>query len=234
MTADSGSQITIWSIVSLLAGTIVSSIVAYLLQRGSFAEARRIKAQDKFEERKTMGLTLYHKMIRIASTLSILQTHFDEAFARAEAMKVKGQAWQIVVPIAHLAGQVKFKPEELTFLMLLDKDLFNDMGPFDDIHNTALDMFELYQIRRQALTDTLSAEMQGSLGSTTLTRDELARLAPKMAELNMLIDGMKQRVKQDSDEAWKLLANLQSSLNREFILNLRLERKPPSSTLPAL
>jgi hypothetical protein len=37
---DTGTQITIWSIVSLLAGTIISAVVSYLLQRSSFAEAR--------------------------------------------------------------------------------------------------------------------------------------------------------------------------------------------------
>ncbi len=74
MSTDAGNQITAWSIFSLLVGTIISSIVAYVLQRNSFAEARRLKAQDKLDERKALGLTLFHKMIRIASTLGILKS----------------------------------------------------------------------------------------------------------------------------------------------------------------
>ena len=37
--------------------------------------------------------------------------------------------------------------------MLLDRDLFNDMGPFDDIsiHNHLLDPSTLYRINRTAL-----------------------------------------------------------------------------------
>lgn len=67
MTGDAGNQITIWSIASLLAGTVVSAIVSYLLQRRSFSEAREQRAKDKFEARKTLGLTLFHKMMRITS-----------------------------------------------------------------------------------------------------------------------------------------------------------------------
>ena len=85
MPGDAGNQITAWSIVSLLAGTIISATVSYLLQRSSFAEARKQKAQEKFETRKTLGLNLFHKMIRIASMLGILRSSLDEAFARAKA-----------------------------------------------------------------------------------------------------------------------------------------------------
>ena len=94
MPGDAGNQITAWSIVSLLAGTIISATVSYLLQRSSFAEARKQKAQEKFETRKTLGLNLFHKMIRIASMLGILRSSLDEAFARAKADRVVGQHWR--------------------------------------------------------------------------------------------------------------------------------------------
>jgi hypothetical protein len=40
MTGDAGNQVTVWSIVSLLAGTVISAIVSYVLQRRSFSEAK--------------------------------------------------------------------------------------------------------------------------------------------------------------------------------------------------
>jgi hypothetical protein len=91
--------------------------------------------------------------------------------------------------------------EELTFLMLMDKDLFNDMGPFDDVHNNLLGVFGLHREKRLALTDILPAEMKGNIGTTSLTPSEMTKLAPKAAELNMLIEGMVQRGQQDSKEA---------------------------------
>lgn len=227
---DAGNQITIWSIVSLLAGTIISAIVSYLLQRSSFAEARRVKAQEKLEERKTLGLTLFHKMIRMTSTLQILkdgldEAFADEAFAHAKASNFTGQSWQFVMPVVNFLDKVKFTPEELTFLMLMDRNLFNDMGPFDDIHNNLLGVFELYRTKRSALTDILPAEMKGNLGTTGVTLTEMLKLAPKAAELDFLIEGMVQRTRQDSKEAWELLDRLQKSLNREFNLNLRIVLK---------
>jgi hypothetical protein len=222
---DAGNQITIWSIVSLLVGTIISAIVSYLLQRTSFAEARRVKAQEKLEERKTLGLTLLHKMIRMTSTLQILKDSLDEAFADAKANSITGQPWQFVMPVVNFLDRVKFTPEELTFLMLLDRNLFNDFGPFDDIHNNLLGVFELYRTKRSALTDILPAEMKGNLGTTGVSLNEILKLAPKAAELDFLIEGMVQRTRQDSKEAWELLDRLQKSLNKEFNLNLRIVPK---------
>jgi hypothetical protein len=151
MTGDAGNQVTVWSIVSLLAGTVISAIVSYVLQRRSFSEAKEQRAKDKFEARKTLGLTLFHKMMRITSTLETLKKTLDGAFARAKADKIDGQSWQIVMPVANLPSGVKFTPEEMTFLMLMDMTLFNDMGSCDDIQEGILDMFELYRTSARLL-----------------------------------------------------------------------------------
>lgn len=223
MPGDAGNQITVWSIVSLLAGTIISAIVSYLLQRRSFSEARQEKEKDKFEARKTLGLNLFHKMIRIASTLEILKRSLDESLANPE--NVDGQPWQIVMPLANFPNRVKFTPEELTFLMQTDMTLFNDMAPFDDIQDSLLGAFELYRTKRMALTDTLPANMSGSRGTTYLNEAGMKKIAPKAAELNSLIQGMNQRTQQDSKEAWELLEKLRNLLNKEFNLQLRSEQK---------
>lgn len=165
-------------------------------------------------------------MIRIASTLSILKQHLDEAFARAKAENVSGRPWQLVIPIATLPDRVKFTPEELTFMMLLDKDLFNDMGPFDDVHNTLLEAFQVYASKRTELTDMFPAEMKsGGLGTSTFTRDEMMRIAPRAAALDVLIEGMMKRCDQDSAEGWVLLQKLAAALNKEFNLKLVIEVK---------
>jgi hypothetical protein len=164
-------------------------------------------------------------MIRIASTLEILNRSLDEAFALAKAEKFDGQPWQIVMPLANFPNRVKFTPEELTFLMLMDMTLFNDMGPFDDIQDSLLGMFELYRTKRMALTDTLPAKMSGSRGTTDLNEAGMIKIAPKATELNSLIQGMIQRTQQDSKEAWELLEKLRNLLNKEFNLQLRLEQK---------
>jgi hypothetical protein len=225
MAADAGNQITAWSIVSLLAGTVISAIVSYLLQRNSFAEARLQKAEERFDQRKTLGLNLFHKMLRIASTLELLKKIMLEAYEKANKGSYDGNAWKYVLPLANLPNHVRFAPEEQTLLMLTDMNLFNDMGPFDEVHNSLIDAFAHYRLRRSELTDTLSAEMKGNVGTTTFTAAEMLKAAPKFAELNMLVDAMLARSQTDSAEAWTLIERLRTSLNNEFKLHLQLEPK---------
>jgi hypothetical protein len=225
MTGDAGNQITIWSIVSVLAGTVISGIISYVLQRKSFSEAREQRAKDKFEARKTVGLTLFHKMMRITSTLETLQKTLDNAFDRANADNMDCQPWQIVMPVANLPSVVKFTPEEKTFLMLIDMTLFNDMGSCDDIQEGLLNMFELYRTKRTAFTDTLPAKMSGMIGTTEFNEAEMLKVAPRMNELNNLITQMIQTTQLESKQAWELLEKLRQRLNKEFTLQLSTERK---------
>jgi len=227
MADDAGNQITIWSLVSLLAGTVISAIVSYLLQRSSFAEAKKQKEVDRIEERKALGLALFQKMIRMASTLEMLKQSLERSFARAEAQRIRGDPWQFVMPIASLPALVHFDPKELTSLMRLDMELFNLIGPFDDVHNTILETFALYRLERTALTSTLEAQIiDGNQGTTNVTEAEMRRIAPRAAALNVLIQAMVERTKLDSEDAWKLMRRLQEVLNREFKMSLNLERKP--------
>ncbi len=117
-------------------------------------------------------------------------------------------------------------------MMLLDNELFNDMGPFDDVHNSLLEAFELYGMKRAELTDTFPAEMMGGegagasrLGISTFTRDEMMKIAPKAATLDVLIEGIKNRCDEDSAQSWVLLQRLSAALNKAFSLKLAIELK---------
>jgi hypothetical protein len=146
----------------VLFGAAISAVVSYWLQRSSFAEARHQKEIDKREDRRTLGLNVLTKMIRIASTLELLKQSLDTAFARAKKDGITGRPWMIVMPLANFPGDVHFEPNELTEIMRLDLNLFNDLGPFDDVHNTLIGIFQLYRADRNALTSTISAENEGS------------------------------------------------------------------------
>jgi hypothetical protein len=222
--------ITWWAIASAFGGSIIggtiSAVVAFIIQHRSLKATKVQRAADKLEQRKALALTVLTKMIRIASTLEILKTSLDNAFKRAERDGIKTQPWMIVIPIATLPGKVHFESEELTEVMRLDFNLFNDLGPFDDVHNVLLDTFAIYRADRTALSDNFSADMVGNLGTTTLTPDDVKKYGPRMASLNTLVSGMIERTRVDSAEAWQILDRLQQALNKQYSLNLRLERKP--------
>jgi hypothetical protein len=218
-----------WSAVAgIIFGAAISATVSYLLQRNAFAEARRQKESDKRDERRALGLNLFTKMMRIASTIEILRRTLDDAFAHAKTEKVSAQPWALVVPLANLPGKIHFEPRELTEILRLDFALFNDIGPFDDLHNSLLNLFEMYRTDRNSLTSTMKAqEMVGAVGRADFTAEEMKLLQPKMVALDSLIAGMVERTRVDAKEAWTLLQRLQGALNKEYGLKLSLEIKPP-------
>jgi hypothetical protein len=220
------NEISWSSAAGVVFGAAIGATVSYLLQRNSFAEARRQKEADKREERRALGLNVFTKMIRIASTLELLRHTLDIAFSTAKAKGIKAPPWALVIPIANFPPRVHFEPKELTEIMRLDFELFNNIGPFDDVHNSVIDAFELYRTERNAITGTMKAEMSGNLGSTSFTAEEMRALAPRMAALDTLIDGMIKRTKIDAAEAWDLLQKLQAALNKEYNLKLTIERRP--------
>src|SRR6185295_2741728 len=140
-------------------------------------------------------------MVRIASTLEQLKQSLEQAFARAEKDGHQGPPWSFIIPLANFPGRVHFEPKELTEIMRLDFNLFNDLGPFDDVHNSLLDIFELYRTDRNTLTAAMPAEMMGGMrGSSTFTPEEMRKVGPKMAALDTVVAGMVQRTMVDSEE----------------------------------
>jgi hypothetical protein len=219
-------QISWSSAAGIIFGAGISATISYALQRNSFAEARRQKETDKRDERRVLGLNVLTKMIRISSNIIILKGTIESSFARAKADKLKSPPWAIVEPLANLPAKVHFEPKELTEVLRLDFQLFNDIGPFDDIHNALVDAFEMYRSERTALTSQMKADMTGVLGLTKLTQDEVRIFGPRMAGLDALIAQLLKRATIDGDEASQLLGKLQDVLNKEFDLKIRLEPKP--------
>ncbi|MGY0574082.1 hypothetical protein ACTGJ9_025885 [Bradyrhizobium sp. RDM12] len=202
--------------------------VSYFLQRNTFAETRRQKEADKRDERRALGLNFFTKMMWLASTIETLRRSLDGAFARARIEKVKAPPWALISPLANLPSKIHFEPKELTEILRLDFALFNDIGPFDDLHNSLLDIFEMYRVERNSLTSTMKGqEMVGALGRAEFTPEEMKLLQPKMVALDSLIVGMVERTRVDAKEAWTLLQRLQDVLNKEYGLKLSLEIKPP-------
>ena len=130
-----------WSnVAGIIFGATISAIVGYLLQRNSFAEARRQKEHDRFEVRKAQAYSLFFKIIRVQSTTVQLAKAVAESLAKAEADGLQGMLWQKIMPMGNMPPRVKFTSDEMALLLSLDSQLFNDLGPYDDIHNSLLDI----------------------------------------------------------------------------------------------
>ena len=133
--------------------------------------------------------------------------------------------FQIVVPTVPLPDRVHFSPDEIAWVLSVDNNLFNEIGPLDELHTSTVAIFDLYNTKRGQALDRLGAEMNGMLGTTTLTHDQKLWFEPRAAELNQLVAHMIQRSQRDAKEAWAAFDKLTAVVSKEFNMNLRFEKK---------
>jgi hypothetical protein len=219
-------QISWSSAGGVLLGAAISASVSFVLQRSSFTEARRQKDRDRREVRKAHALSLVFKMIRISSDLHNLGKAIVESLERAERDGFKGMPFQVVVPTIPLPDPVRFSPDEMAWVLSVDNDLFNEMGPLDELHTSTVAIFDLYNTKRDKLLEKLGAQMEGMIGTTFLTPEQKRWFDPRAVELNQLVEIMIQRSQRDAKEAWTAFDNLTAVVSKEFDMKLRFEKKP--------
>jgi hypothetical protein len=207
-------------------GAVVGGIIGYLLQRQSLAAAKIQHDSDRNDVRKAIGLSLVFKMIRISSDLNNLRKSVRESMERAARDGLQGMPFQIVVPIVPLPDPIKFSSEEMGLILSIDNKLFNELGPMDDLHNSTVAIFELYNTKRSAVLERLGAEMNGNVGTTMLTAEQKRWFDPRAVELNHLVETMSGRTERDTREALQALDHLSAAISKEFGINLRFERNP--------
>lgn len=218
-------QISWSSAGGVLFGAAISGTVSYVLQRSSFAEARRQKEKDRLETRKARGYALFFKMIRLTSDLHTLGKAVKDCLAEAEAAGFKGAAFQVVRPIVPLPDPVQFAPEEMALVLSIDSKLFNEMGALDELHKSTVALFDMYNTERTRIMERFGAKMEGGVGTTGLTEQEKNWLEPRAYQLNQLVDLMLQRTEEDGIDAWAALEKLHQVLEKNFDLKHKLERK---------
>ena len=165
-------------------------------------------------------------MIRISSNLNNLKKLVAESMLRARQDGLQGMSFQIVVPTVPLPEPIHFTAEEMGLVLSIDNQLFNELGPMDDLHNSTVAIFDLYNVKRNALFERLGAEMNGNIGTTMLTPEQKRWFDPRAVELNHLIEAMIGRTERDTREALQALDHLSATISREFGINLQFKRNP--------
>jgi hypothetical protein len=236
-TVATGPQdaITWWALISAFGGSLIggtiSTVIALVVQNRSFNAAKKQRDDDRHETRKAQAYSLFFKMVRIHSSIVLLGQGNSESLKSAGEKGLEGDLWRKILPHGNFPPPVKFTPEEMALVLSLDITLFNDLGPYDDIHNSFLDLFSEYARRRSALTEKFGAKMHGDTGTTSLTKEEYEWMAPRAHDLNGLAQAMLQRAEQDSKESRELLTRLHALFVKEFGLSPKLEFKPPANAI---
>jgi hypothetical protein len=229
--AEVSTVSTAWAVFSVIGGSLIgaaiSASVAFWTQKKNLDAAKAQRDSDRLENRKARAYSLFFKMIRIHSTIAIMDASFAKFIKEGKAKGFKA-LWQMILPLGNLPDRVKFTPDEMALLLSLDIDLFNDLGPYDEVHNSLIDIYETYGKRRSAVLEKFGADkMEGGTGSTTLSAVEVAWLTPRAYELNSLATDMVERAEHDRAESQRLLERIHALFVKEFGLNPKLEFREP-------
>ncbi|MET4173839.1 hypothetical protein ABIB99_004939 [Bradyrhizobium sp. LA6.1] len=236
MAVDGTSTITAWAVFSAIGGSLTGAVVGgtinYFLQRASRAEAKKQRDDDRLEVRRALAYSLLFKLIRVVSDLENLRKAVAESVEHATASGLKGALWQMVLPVANLPDAVDFSADEMALVLSLDDQTFNQIAALDKLHESTIAIFCSYGQQREALVQKFGASMQGSIGTTQLTKEDAEWLAPRAHMLNDLVVAMKQRTEVDAVEARDGLTSVHSLFVKELGIKKRLEFKKPSDASP--
>lgn len=187
-------------------------------------EAQR--AREALSHNQALAHSLLFKMMKIVSSLIALRNHVENSISNAADEGHKGKMWQVILPLANPPDRVTFSADEMAMLMSLHADdVFNTVMSQDDIHNNLIPVFELYATRRREATENFGAMMDGNLGTTELTYEQMALFAPREVELEMLAAAMRERANRDAKDALNAMHELHRALNEKLDLRLRLRLK---------
>jgi hypothetical protein len=230
--ADVSTVSTFWAVFSVVGGSIlggaISTVVAFVVQKRTIDAAKAQRDSDRLENRKARAYSLFFKMIRIHSTIASFDATFTD-FVQKGREKGMTTLWQMVLPLGNLPDRVKFTPDEMALLLSSDINLFNDLGPYDEVHNSLLDIYETYGTRRVAVLSKFGTdEMDGGTGTHTLSAEEVAWLTPRAYELNNLATGMIERAKHDRAESKALLERIHALFVKEYGFSPKLEFTEPA------
>jgi len=211
-----------------IAGAVVGGCIAAALQAVSLRAAAKERKQAALQHDQAEARSLLFKIIKLQSdfrnifhALSGMQTHAEE---RKMAFD-----WQTCVPLANLPREIEFSASEMSVLLKTkDNDLFNDVVSLDHIHSGIIQNLEMYRAKRQSLTDSLPAEMEGEIG-TIRGNDELRRwVEPKAVELNMLMNQIFNSLAEEQDSEMSLSVRMTKAFNDAYELGLTTQLKPLS------
>lgn len=214
------------AIVGALVGSIGGGSVTWLLQR----------AQDNRQSSERNGAlarSLVFKLLRIHSDFEGFRLDIVEAARNAEKNKL-AVGWQSLRGIANFPARVSFTADEMSYLLSLkDFELLNDVMTLDVVHSSTIGIFEKYAARRAELTDMLPANMTGSIGEVSLTAAQHSIVAPRAAELDLLVHDMKSRVDRDAAESRDALVRTNRAIKQTLGYSLTLEFDGPKGASAA-
>jgi hypothetical protein len=185
---------------STILGAVIAGVISWLLARRTSKETLQRDREQRRDEKLGLALQAHVKLKTIIDNLGTLLRMIERALANPPAPG--SRPWMCVEPIIGHRGEhaVEFTAAELAlFLEAQRGDLANDMQLLVRRNATAGVVLETYNARRADLKSKMPPPqmIQGTHGTTALTKDQAQTLAPDMVALDSLIDQLVPALRED-------------------------------------
>lgn len=206
-----------------IVGAVVGGLISLGIQMIALSATKKERELERKNISASQGRSLLFKVMRIHSDLDGLFHHIEDSFSAARP-EVHHEPFTFVLPLANFPEYVHFNESEISLVMTFKNDnLLNSLMSLDVIHNSLIETFRTYNAMRSELTRNMPAEMSGNVGTTTLTREAMLALRPKMVEANMLLTSIRARAKLDYDESQSTLIVLHRDLAKHLSFTGKLD-----------
>ena len=173
--------------------------------------ARDVARRDAVAHDRSVALKLVVKSKLLADSAYSIHSQIEETIAEAEKAGIDGPTWSKLSGLLNFSGPSLYlsADESALLIQMKDDDLTNDFILLTHRIQTLEGSLSEYEKRRRSLTENFHANsMNGRVGSTLFTEKEIAALAPRMVDVEILADDIRQRAKKDTEAAIQLVRSL--------------------------
>jgi len=210
-------------------GAVVGGLVAALLQLLQQSHERGVRQKERLEQQRTLAYSLIYKLMTISSTFTRVSHHLERSFQEAPEGY---EPWQFLEAYATPHQHVSFSSDEMTMLLRVSVESFNDIVALDGIHNALSDTLVAYGNKREKITELLPPAMvNGRIGTIVVTHEQIMAARPFIIQANGIARDLRAHASRDAERAWKVMRALVPRINLKLDMKVAIGQKDPGEWL---
>ena len=156
------------AIFGAVTGTLVSGCLSYRIQSRAFRREEEIRNAEYRRSRQALGRTLLIKQQRIHSIVTVLHKSIEDSLQRLENSDDNMELWRSLKPVVYLPETVRCSFDELSMLLELDDNVFDQVVHVESAHDCLLGAIREYGTHRGELLEHLIASsVDGTVARTS-------------------------------------------------------------------